>query len=161
MNIWTRKAEVADLSMGMVCPPYGIKTIRAHISTPADQFRLPYVVEIRPSPEFSYEGGKNKLVNLHFLSDAEPQVSFITPGDSDTYEDHEHGNDAGFTGRQGKLLRLSGWIDIESRLTVGCAGAVLTYIQRRKAVDYLPGDADANLAFCISGIEMFSLSGTM
>ena len=88
-------------------------------------------------------------------------MSFVTPGNADAYNDHNDGNDAGYTVRQGKLLRLSGKIDIESHLTVGCAGAVLTYLQRRKAVDYLPGDADANLAFKISDIEMFSLGGFM
>jgi len=126
-----------------------------------NQFRLPYVLEIRPSPEFGYEAGKNKLVNLGLGSDAESQVSFLTPGDTDAYDDQNGGNDTGYTGRQGTLLRLSGKIDIESRLTIGCAGAVLTYLQRRKAVYYLPGDTDANLAFRILTVEMFSLGGFM
>jgi len=126
-----------------------------------NQFRLPYVLEIRPSPEFGYEAGKNKLVNLGLGSDAESQVSFLTPGDTDAYDDQNGGNDTGYTGRQGILLRLSGKIDIESRLTIGCAGAVLTYLQRRKAVYYLPGDTDANLAFRILTVEMFSLGGFM
>ncbi len=122
---------------------------------------MPHILEVRPSPEFGYEAGKNKLVNLRLRSEDESQVSFVTPEDSDDYNDHNDGNDAGYTGRQGKLLRLSGKIDIESRLTIGCAGAVLTYLQRRKAVDYLPGDTDANLAFQISIVEMFSLAGFM
>ncbi len=126
-----------------------------------DQFRLPYILEVRPSPEFNYEAGKNKLVSLRLASDAESQLSFITPGNTDAYDDQGTGNDAGYTGRQGILLRLSGKIDMESRLTVGCAGAVLTYLQRRKAVEYLPGDADANQAFRISTVEMFSLGGFM
>ena len=118
-------------------------------------------METRPSPEFGYEVGKDKLVSLRLRADDESQVKFITPGDTDAYDGHNEGNDAGYTGRQGKLLRLSGKIDIESRLTIGCAGAVLTYLQRRKAVEYLPGDADANLAFQISTLEMFSLAGFM
>ena len=88
-------------------------------------------------------------------------MTFITPGDADIYDDHNDSNGAGFTARQGKLLRLSGKIDIESRLTIGCAGAVLTYLQRRKAVEYLPGDTDANLAFYVSTVEMFSMAGFM
>lgn len=126
-----------------------------------DQFRLPYVLEVRPSPEFNYESGKNKLINLRIGSDVGPRVTFITPGDADTYEDIGDGNGAGFTGRQGQLLRLSGWIDVESRITVGCAGAVLTYLQRRKAARFLPGDIDSQLAYRVSTIEMFSLSGMM
>lgn len=116
---------------------------------------------MRPSPEFSYESGKNKLINLRIGSDNGPHVTFITPGDADSYDDYGDGSGAGFVGRQGQLLRLSGWIDVESRLTVGCAGAVLTYLQRRKAVQYLPGDIDSELAYRISTIEMFSLSGMM
>lgn len=126
-----------------------------------DIFRLPYILEVRPSPEFGYEAGINKLVNLRLDPAAESQVSFITPGDTNAYDDQNGGNGAGYTGRQGSLLRLSGKIDIESRLTIGCAGAVLTYLQRRKAVDYLPGDADANIAFRITAVEMFSLGGFM
>lgn len=127
----------------------------------ADQFRLPYVLEVRPSPEFSYESGKNKLINLRIGSDVGPRVTFITPGDADTYEDIGDGDGAGFTGRQGQLLRLSGWIDVESRITVGCAGAVLTYLQRRKAARFLPGDIDSQLAYRVTTVEMFSLSGMM
>lgn len=130
----------------------------------ADQFRLPYVLEVRPSPEFSYEPGKNKLINLRIGSDVGPRVTFITPGDAgdaDAYDDYGDGSGAGFTGRQGQLLRLSGWIDVESRVTVGCAGAVLTYLQRRKAVQFLPGDIDSELAYRVSTIEMFSLNGMM
>ena len=88
-------------------------------------------------------------------------MSFIVPGENDSYEDYGQGYGAGFTSRQGKLLRLSGLIDLESRLSVGCAGAVLTYLQRRRSVQYLPGDADASMAFRITTIEVFSLDGFM
>ena len=80
---------------------------------------------------------------------------------NDTFGDYDDGNEVGCTSRQGRLLRLSAWIDMESRLTVGCAGALLTYIGRRKAVEYLPNDADAVDSFRISTIEMFSLKGQM
>jgi len=126
-----------------------------------DRFGLPYILDVRPSPEFNYEAAKNKLVNLRIGSDAGPQVTFVTPGDAVAHDGYNDGIDGDVAGRQGKLLRLSGWIDVDSRVTVGCAGAVLTYLQRRKAVEYLPGDGSANLAFRITTIEMFSLSGTM
>jgi len=44
---------------------------------------------------------------------------------------------------------------------VGCAGAVLSYLLRRKSVEYLPGDAAAQMAFRIRTIEMFTLSDMM
>ena len=119
------------------------------------------MLQFRPSPEFSYDAGKNKLVNLHLFANSSPNVSFITPGDNDPYDDYGDGTGAGYTGRRGQLLRLSASIDIESRVTIGCAGALLTYVARRKAVEHLPDDVDTNNSFRISTIEMFSLKGMM
>lgn len=85
----------------------------------------------------------------------------MTPGDAESLAENADGNTSRNTGRQGTLLRLSGLVDLESRLTVGCAGAVLTYLQRRKAVVYLPGDGDADHVFRVCFIETFSLAGFM
>ncbi|KAH0536656.1 hypothetical protein FGG08_006482 [Glutinoglossum americanum] len=110
-----------------------------------DQFSPPYILEIRPSSEFSYEAAKVKLVNLKIGSDIGPQINYAIPGDAGLDNPHEVGN----TGRQAKLLRLSAWIDMDSRLT------------RRKAVEYLPGDEEANVALGVRTIEMFSLRDIM
>ena len=119
------------------------------------------MLEFRPSTEFNYDAGKTKIINLHLFVDGGPEVSFITPGDSDLYENYGDGTGAGYIGRQGQLLRLSASINMESRLTIGCAGALLTYVARRKAVQYLPHDVDADNSFRVSAIEMFSLKGIM
>ncbi|KAL8631563.1 hypothetical protein Q9189_002669 [Teloschistes chrysophthalmus] len=127
----------------------------------AAEFAAPYLLEVRPSPEFGYEAGKAKLCNLRLSSDDAPFVAFVTPGDAESYQEYEGGHEPGHNGHHGKLLRLAGHIDFESRLTVGCAGAVLTYLQRKKAVVYLPDDAEANLAFRVSAVETFNLTGVM
>ncbi|KAL8681092.1 MAG: hypothetical protein Q9186_002744 [Xanthomendoza sp. 1 TL-2023] len=127
----------------------------------SEEFASPYLLEVRPSLEFGYEAGKTKLGSIRLANNTAPVVAFITPGDAESHEDYMESNDPDYTGRQGKLLRLSGIVDLESRLTVGCAGAVLTYLQRRKAVMYLPGDDAVNSAFRVSSVEMFSLSGIM
>ena len=119
------------------------------------------MLEFRPSPEFNYDAGKNKLTNLRPFADGSPELSFITPGDNDPYDDYEGDSGLGYTGRQGQLLRLSASIDMESRLTIGCAGALLTYEARRKVVEDLPDDTNASNSFPISTIEMFSLKGMM
>ena len=98
---------------------------------------------------------------MQLFADGGPEVTFVTPGMNDAIGDYEDGNEVGCTSRQGRLLRLSAWIDMESRLSVRCAGALLTYIGRRKAVEYLPNDADAIESFRISTLEMFSLKGQM
>lgn len=46
-------------------------------------------------------------------------------------------------------------------LQVGCAGALLSYLQRRRAAAYLPGDDAAYMMFRITMLEMFSLRETM
>ena len=126
-----------------------------------DQFALPYALEFRPSPEFNYDAGKSKLVNLHLFANGSSEVSFTTPGDNDPYDENGDGTNAGYTSRQGQLLKLSASIDMESRLTIGCAGALLTYMARRKAVEHVHDDNKANNAFRISQLEMFTLKDTM
>lgn len=44
---------------------------------------------------------------------------------------------------------------------IGCAGAVLGDIQRRKTAQYLPDDPDALVAFSIRSVEMFTLFDSM
>ena len=119
------------------------------------------MLEFRPSPEFNYEAGKYKLINLHLFANGSSDVSFITPGDSDLYDDFGDVTDAGHTDYRGQMMRLSSSIDIESRSTIGCAGALLTYMARRKAIRNLPDNVDAKRSFCICTVEMFSLRGMM
>lgn len=126
-----------------------------------DTTRLPYLLESRPSAEFRYDASRKKLLDLRIGQRDGPRVTFVVPGDilpqavSRTVDDPE------LPHRQSQLLRLSGWINLESRLTVGCAGAVLSYIQRRRATAYLPGDGEASGLFRVDTIEMFSLAESM
>ncbi|KAF2706863.1 hypothetical protein K504DRAFT_412485 [Pleomassaria siparia CBS 279.74] len=118
---------------------------------------LPFLLQVRPSSDFYYEAAKNRLANLKLGDDNGPRVTFVVPGD--VVGDFDGGEAA--TSCQGQLLRLAGWIDTESRLTVGCAGAILSYLQRRRATLYLPGDTAAHLVFRVATLEMFSLRDTM
>ncbi|KAK2760737.1 MutS protein msh5 [Arachnomyces sp. PD_36] len=123
------------------------------------QFRLPYQVDVRPGQEFGYEVAKNKLASIGLGSANSRGVKFYVPGD--TFDETEYRENSGFTTHQGKVLHLSGYIDIENRVSVGCAGAVLTHLQRKRAANYLPGDRPSELSFGIKSIEMLSLKGTM
>jgi DNA mismatch repair protein MSH5 len=126
-----------------------------------DTTRLPYLLECRPNAEFGYDTSRKKLVNLRIGQRDGPRVTFVVPGDILPQTGSRAADDYEQPDRQGQLLRLSGWINLESRLTVGCAGAVLSYIQRRRATSYLPGDGDASGMFRVGTIEMFSLSESM
>ena len=79
-----------------------------------DQFRLPFLLDIRPSSEFNYDAARTKLMALRLGEVDGPRVNFIVPGDHLAAHD-----DAGAPGQQNQLLGLAGWIDIESRVTVG------------------------------------------
>lgn len=123
--------------------------------------RLPYLLESRPSADFAYEAARNKLMSLHIGEDDGPRVTFLIPGD---VVNHEHSHltaDASLAGGQGQLLRLSGWIDFDSRVTVGCAGSVLAYLQRRRTSAYLPGHQGSSAMFRIATVAMFTLDGYM
>lgn len=88
-------------------------------------------------------------------------MMFVTPGDDFAGDRNHIQADLGGAGRQGALMRLAGWVDLESRNSVSCAGAVLNYLRRRRSIDYLPNDEAALIAFRIRKIEMFSLTDMM
>lgn len=62
--------------------------------------------------------------------------------------------------QEGKLLHVSGSIDMENTVTIGCAGAILAYLQRRRASMSMFNERASGI-FRVSSVEMFTLSGTM
>lgn len=46
-------------------------------------------------------------------------------------------------------------------IQVGCAGAILCYLQKRRASRFLPGDVAAQAYFRVSILEMFTMQETM
>ena len=85
----------------------------------------------------------------------------MTPGDDGTYQGEDGYGNVGFVARQGRLLKVSAAIDLESRLTVGCAGAVLAYIARHKAAYQLPGDSTSEDDFRVAVLQTFSIENMM
>lgn len=77
---------------------------------------MPFVLDVRPPSEFSYEVAKSKLTNLKFGQDDDARFAFVVPGDTIAAEGYE--DEDSVIGRHGQLLRLAGWVDLESRLTV-------------------------------------------
>ncbi|KAL9099242.1 MAG: hypothetical protein Q9163_005233 [Psora crenata] len=124
-------------------------------------FRLPYALEYRPSTEFAYEAGKTKLANLPISALKGLDGDFMTPGESENRNDCADGEEPGFTARQGKLLKLSATVDMESNLTIGCVGAVLTYLGRRRGFDSGTGDLNSKTSLRVSSVQMFSAKDLM
>lgn len=128
---------------------------------PGQGFNLPYVFEPRPSGDFAYESSATKLINLGIGENDRAHVSYAVPGevmgDGDRALDGIDLN----VGHQGRLHRLSCFIDLDSQVSVGCAGAVLGYLQRRRSAAFLPGDDQIQTLFHVSTVEMASLQGSM
>ncbi|OAG34975.1 hypothetical protein AYO21_10862 [Fonsecaea monophora] len=125
-----------------------------------DRQPLPYQIEIRPTPDFSYEDALNKLIGLCSFAE-NPTTQFLVPGDSMAYDERLEPEDLGLTKRRGKMMQISSRLNLDNKISIGCAGAIISWLQRRRSAAYLPGDPDANQTFRIARLEMFSLHGTM
>lgn len=60
-------------------------------------------------------------MNLRLGHQDGTQVTFVVPGNLVATDGYDDGD--GYKGRNEQLLKLSGWIDVESRLTVGTLNA--------------------------------------
>lgn len=86
----------------------------------------------------------------------EQRLQFMVPHDGITESEQVDTEDVGFTAQEGRFLHMSSSVDMENVVTVGCAGAVLVYLQRRRSEISLEGRG-----FRVNAVEMFSLEGTM
>jgi DNA mismatch repair protein MSH5 len=85
----------------------------------SDNISGSYILNARPSSDFSYVAGKNKLINLELNSTEGPGIIFTAAGEELTTKvglDQAH--QARRTGRQGRLMKLGSLIDLDSKLTV-------------------------------------------
>ncbi|KAK4507319.1 hypothetical protein PRZ48_001054 [Zasmidium cellare] len=123
-----------------------------------DQTRLPYLLECRPPADFAYQAARDKLVEQRIGQQDGPAVSYVVPGEVLA---RDEGDEADGDGPTGQLMRLHGWINMDSKMSIGCVGALLSYLQRRRSTRFLPFDPNAGSMFRISSIEMFSMAGTM
>lgn len=121
---------------------------------------LPYRLDIRPSQEFSYASAKSKMVALDISATHEERIQFLVPHYGMTSAEQLDAENMGFTLQEGRLLHMSSSVDMENTITIGCAGAILTYLQRRRATEPSLGRTPSD-AYRIKAVEMFALEGTM
>ncbi|KAH9891518.1 muts domain V-domain-containing protein [Xylariomycetidae sp. FL2044] len=118
-----------------------------------------YILRNLNSTDFRYDVGREKLLCLNLEMLGHQNIVYTSVVD-DTIEE-DGGNDGRVGSKQGRLMRLGASVNLDSRLTIGCAGAVLGDIQRRKTAQYLPNDPDALVTFRIRTVESFSLFDSM
>lgn len=103
--------------------------------------------EVRPFSEFSSTNVLNKINSILESSDVHESVFFgpsLAPSE-------RHANQA--------AIRLAGYIDCNSVLSLGCINTLLIYIERRRSVGNTRGDE--YLQSMIEAIEMFLVQETM
>ncbi|KAI5309465.1 MutS protein msh5 [Ascosphaera atra] len=116
------------------------------ISTRADQSPTSYPSGDRSDLETETGDGAKFFV---------PAESYVAGGNGDDSEG------LGLTDQQGKLLALSGFLNMDSHVTIGCVGALLTYLERKRSVICTVGEQLGGNVLGIKSIEMLSLEGTM
>ncbi|CAG8886991.1 unnamed protein product [Penicillium egyptiacum] len=120
---------------------------------------LPYQIDVRPTPEFSYSNAESKLLALEISSTHEQRIRFFVPQNGLAGPEEVDPEEMGFTLQEGRLLHVSSSVDMENPVTIGCAGAILTYLQRRRAA--APSPLEEGNEYRIRALQMFNLRDTM
>ncbi|KAL4917638.1 muts domain V-domain-containing protein [Aspergillus aurantiobrunneus] len=121
---------------------------------------LPYQLDVRPSQEFNHSNARNRLVALETSSKHEDRFKFLVPHNGLVDTDQLDSENLDFTLEESRHLRMASFLDLENKVTLGCAGAILTYLQRRRSCDLVAGGTDSGL-YQVTSFEMSTLSGTM
>lgn len=120
---------------------------------------LPYQIDTRPASEFSYSNAESKIIALDISSTHENRLRFFVPQDGLAEPEEVNSQEMGFTLREGRLLHISSSVDMENPVTIGCVGAILTYLQRRRTV--APSALEEPSEYRIRALQMFNLQDTM
>ncbi|CAP65007.1 uncharacterized protein PODANS_1_13960 [Podospora anserina S mat+] len=117
----------------------------------------PYILRHLVSAQFNYDTARELLANVGIFSDEsqEPDPLQVQSGEEEPIQcigSSSHIN----------LVRLARIINLESQLSVGCAGAVLTDLERRRAVEEESGSGEeGKVPFRVKRIKMNLSTDTM
>lgn len=96
-------------------PPFWLQFLTCSIK---DDVFGSYILDSRASVEFNDAKAKDKLINLELSADEALNITFTTSGDDAVRGLAHDDRTSGSMGRQGRLLRLASWIDLDSKVTV-------------------------------------------
>ncbi|KAH8735372.1 muts domain V-domain-containing protein [Ilyonectria robusta] len=115
------------------------------------------------SSEFSLDSAFERLLNLQVAHSHSIKAIFSGGIDGDPHNDGVRQADGGLRqeSRVFKSLRCGASINLGSHVSVGCAGAVLGDLHRRRSAGFLPDGQVAGVLFRVQSVEMFSLSAYM
>ncbi|KAK0672811.1 putative muts protein 5 [Cercophora samala] len=117
----------------------------------------PYILRHLASAQFDYDTARELLTSVDTVSD-EPQE----PDPLQVQSGVEEPMQCIGSSRHINLVRLGRTINMESHLSVGCAGAVLTDLERRRAVEEESGSGEeGRTPFRVKHIKMNISTDTM
>ncbi|CCC04881.1 putative MSH5 protein [Sordaria macrospora k-hell] len=119
----------------------------------ATEIRGLYILRHLVSAEFDYDANKEALLGLY--NDA-CSGDGMSPGAEDEDAMHCIGGSS-----HRRLMRLEKTVNLGSHLSIGCAGAVLSDLERRRSTEYLAPGAEAPISFRVKAITMSSQSDVM
>ncbi|AEO54244.1 hypothetical protein MYCTH_99556 [Thermothelomyces thermophilus ATCC 42464] len=114
-----------------------------------------YVLRYISSAQFDYEAGKEALAKADPRPAKPDPIAILAVGEEPV---QSLGSAA-----HNKLMRVGEKISFESYLSVGCAGAVLTDLERRRRAEGLSSDEEEDMAFlfCVKDIRMNTATDTL
>ncbi|KAG0273687.1 MutS protein msh5 [Linnemannia exigua] len=116
-------------------------------------------LEVRPSGEFSYQLAKTKLLSIvmHFKHSGIDSSSSSRPGSSIAPQTTSGMDDSAQRDAQ---LQLSNLIDLESTESVGCAGAVISFLSRHGIAHRSTRDGRSTMAISVEAFTLYARERT-
>ncbi len=113
-----------------------------------------YILRHTVSAQFDYEAAKEALARVD-LGDSQPDPVRVVPAEEGSAQSFQ-------SSLHNKLVRLSETINLDSRLAVGCAGAVLNDLDKRRTTeDASPDEEEDGVTFRVKSIEMNTCDSTL
>jgi len=118
-----------------------------------NQERGSYILRHLVSSEFDLDGAKEKLAETNPQESCPNSLRLISEDDQDPQDNGSL--------TQKKIAALNELVNFDSRLSIGCAGAVLGDLDRRRAAEHALFDTELQSKFRISSVEMDTPSDFM
>ncbi|KAH7326765.1 muts domain V-domain-containing protein [Stachybotrys elegans] len=122
-----------------------------------------FILRAMPSSDFSYDAACERLAGLDACTLDEVKAVFTATGSDSSTERIEVTADTVKTSESHRfrMMRCGSLIHLDSRVSVGCAGAVLADIHRRRSTCFLPDGQATEALFHVTKVAMFSMEDYM
>ncbi|KAF8944484.1 MutS protein msh5 [Haplosporangium gracile] len=112
-------------------------------------------LEVRPGGEFSYQLAKTKLISIviQFTQSERSSTASIAPGSSHAF----HGSaDMGESVQRDAQIQLLNLVDLDSKESVGCAGAVISFLSRHGIAHRFTRGGRSTMAIAVGAFTLDS-----